>query len=328
MNSAGILVTGATGFVGAHLVPRLLAQRQRLTLLVRRADACPADWRGDGRIAIVETGPIEAADLAPPFAGIETVVHLAGLAHVDDGTGIADAFMRANATATERLAAAAEKYGAKTFVHLSSLASITDNASSAIVDDDTESAPATAYGRSKRLAEGHVAALAQKGLFAVSLRPPLVVGAQARGNWRKLQRLAATGLPLPFGAVRNRRSLIGVGALGEAISRLCLDQWPSGLSGNYCIADAEPLSLAEMLILLRGGMGLPPRLVPFPPSLLSRMVALAGRGRMAAGLFGDLAVDSSRFRRVFRFEETEKLPASIRASGMLYRRLERRTEKT
>lgn len=323
MRQERILVTGATGFVGRHLVEHFRSAGRLLTLAVRNADACPPSWQTDKHIRIVATGPIETgANLGEALAGVATVVHLAGLAHVRGSGRGGGPFVAANATATERLTEASADGGIGSFIHLSSLAAITRNASPSVIDDTTcDPAPTpTPYGRSKREAEKHVLALAERGIFAVSLRPPLVVGAEAKGNWGALQRLAATGLPLPFASVRNRRSLIGIRTLVEALDRLCTDSWPPEKSGNYCIADAESLSLPAIVTELRRGMGLPPRLFPCPPGVLKVLAAAANRQQMAAGLLGDLRVDAGRFRATFDFTPTQDLAASIAQSGMCYRR--------
>lgn len=316
-----ILITGATGFVGRHLVPRLLQDGHSVVLAVRSVEACPMGWRDDNRIRIVVTGPIEtASNLDVALAGVSTVVHLAGLAHVPRSQRSEDRFILANATATERLVAAASDKGVGTFIHMSSLAVVTPNASPTVVDDSSDEGAVTPYGRSKRIAERHVLELAKTGTLAVSLRPPLVVGADARGNWALLQRLAATGLPLPFAGVDNRRSRIGVETLAQAVAHLSAKRWPTEKSGNYCIADAEPMPLPQIVALLRQGMGLAPRLFPFPPGILFGLARLVGRGQMAAGLLGNLVVDASRFRQTFNFSQEKSLTDSIRDSGADYRR--------
>ena len=278
-------------------------------------------WRGDNRIRIVVTGPIEtASNLEVALAGVSTVVHLAGLAHVPRSQRSEDRFTLANATATERLVAAASDNGVGTFIHMSSLAAVTPNASPTVVDDSSDDGAVTSYGRSKRIAERHVLELAKTGTFAVSLRAPLVVGAEARGNWALLQRLAATGLPLPFAGVSNRRSLIGVETLAQAVAHLSAKRWPTEKSGNYCIADTEPMPLPQIVAALRQGMGLAPRLFPFRPGILFRLARVVGREQMAAGLLGNLVVDASRFRQAFNFSQEKRLTDSIRDSGAGYRR--------
>lgn len=321
MSTNRILITGATGFVGRHLVPVLLSMHHSVTLAVRRPEACLSGWQNCDRLRLVTTGGIETSqNLREALEGVSTVVHLAALAHVH-GAGHVDndrPFVAANITATERLADAAGREDVRTFINLSSLAAVTGSASSITVDDKSDFVPPTAYGRSKRAAEKPVHGLREKGILAVSLRPPLIVGVDARGNWATLQRLAATGLPLPFGGVRNKRSMIGVQALAEAIAHLCARPWPADKSGAYCLADPEPVSLPEIVRELRAGMGMPPRLFPFPGSILLGVAAAVKQRNRAAGLLGSLEVDSSGFRQAFAFTETQRLRAAIRESGTQY----------
>jgi UDP-glucose 4-epimerase len=318
MSTSRILITGATGFVGRHLVPVLLSKRHSITLAVRRPEACLSGWQNCDQLRLVTTGGIETSqNLREALEGVSTVVHLAALAHVHDVDNDRP-FVAANITATERLVDAAGREDVRTFINLSSLAAVTGNASSIAVDDKSDFVPPTAYGRSKRAAEKPVHGLRKRGILAISLRPPLIVGLDARGNWATLQRLAATGLPLPFGAVRNKRSMIGVQALAEAIAHLCARPWPADKSGAYCLADPEPVSLPEIVRELRAGMGMPPRLFPFPGSILLGVATAVKQRNRAAGLLGSLEVDSSGFRQAFAFTETQRLPAAIRESGAHY----------
>ena len=316
------LVTGATGFIGRHLVRQFLSAGRPLTLAVRDIDACPADWRNHNRTKIVVTGPIETAtNLKEIITDVSTVVHLAGLAHVRQGSAADEPFLAANAIATARLVEVAAEQKVATFVHVSSLAAITQNASLVKIDDITDDPPTSPYGRAKREAEKRIAKLSDEGIFAVSLRPPLVVGAEAKGNWGALQRLAATGLPLPFAGISNRRSLISVGSLVAAIDHLCNGGWPREASGNYCIADEELFSLPRIITELRRGMNLSPRLFHFPEAMLYLGGRTVNRQQMVSGLLGDLMVDSSRFRTTFGFKQLQDLSTSIAISGKSYQLL-------
>lgn len=313
------LITGATGFIGRHLVSDFLSVDRPVTLAVRHLEACPRAWRNDERIKIVVTGPIETAtNLGEVFENTTFVVHLAGLAHVRQAIAADEVFIAANTIATAKLAAVAADRKVASFIHVSSLASITPNASLAMIDDSTDNPPTTPYGRAKREAEKHILELSDKGIFAISLRPPLVVGAEAKGNWGALQRLAAMGLPLPFASINNRRSLIGVDSLAAAIKHLCANQWSSEVSGNYCIADEEVFSLSRIVTELRRGMNMAPRLFRLPEAMLRAGGKAANREQMVAGLFGDLRVDSGRFRTIFGFEQPQNLATSIAESGRRY----------
>ena len=327
MSGLRIVVTGATGFLGRHIVDRLLLHGHAPTLAVRDPTACPSRWQSDQRLKIVTAGLLEASTaLETLLAGHHAVIHAAGLAHVapDDVAGAEAAFMHANADATERLARAAASCDISRFVHISSLAAVTPNAAEAVVDDASAGwRPQTAYGRSKLAAEEALEAV-RGDMWAVSLRPPLIVGSDAPGNWRALQHLAASGLPLPFASVDNRRSLIGVDALAETIAALSGRKWPAETSGSYCISEGKPVSLRDMITELRAGMNMPSRLFSCPMPLMRAALRLAGRRRQAEGLFGNLVVDDGRFRRTFtpgKTNDGEDLHATIRRSGAGYARL-------
>jgi len=320
MTREKLVVTGANGFVGRHLVDYLLQQELHLTLIAREARSLPVGWRGNDRITVVETGALEtASNLDKALEGATTVLHLAGLAHVRSTPASAQLFETSNAVATKRLADAAAQAGVRSFVHLSSMATILGGAASdRIVDDATDEQPYSEYGRTKRMAEEHVSRLSEKGILAISLRPPLVIGPDAKGNWKSLQWLAATGLPLPFASVRNRRSLIDIGTLVRALHHLAAREWPVSKSGNYCIAGGRCLTLPEIVTLLRKGMAMQSRLFPFPPSFLRAAARLLNRRQQADALLGNLEIDDRRFREAFSFNDTQLLDDAIVESAMQF----------
>jgi UDP-glucose 4-epimerase len=317
MTTNRILVTGATGFVGRHLVPRLRAEGRPLTLAVRRIDACPRAWIEDKDIDVVETGDIDkSSNLGKAFSDVAGVAHLAGLTEARTLTGEDEEaqFYRHNVAATRKLVDAAIAHKVRTFVHLSSLFAATGNVASERLDDASEEKPSTAYGRSKLQAEECVATLSGKGICAISLRLPLVIGPDAKGNWAALQKLAATGLPLPFGAIRNRRSLIGVSSAADAIAHVVTRTWPATASGAYFIADGA-VSTAEIVTELRHGMGLGARLVPVPPAILAIGAGLINQRRRMASLLGNCEVDDTRFRQTFAYQSEYDLKETISRSG-------------
>lgn len=321
MTEDRILVTGATGFVGRHLVTHLLREKKKLLLVLRNTSACPAEWLQHTQIEIAEIPDLTTAPLLFRLASqAHTIIHIAGLAHVapQDRSHDADRFMQANARLTAALTDAALEAGIKTFIHMSSLASITGNATSEIIDDRTNHEPVTAYGRSKRAAESQVRRLREAGIFAVSLRPPLIIGAKAKGNWASLQALAASGIPLPFAAIDNRRSFVSIETLTEAISTLCNGHWSPSLSDEYCIADPGPISLPEIIRTLRGGMGKPARQFSCPATVFRLLGAATRRQPQMAALTGNLVVDATRFLKTFGFTPTLPLDRAIHRSGLEY----------
>lgn len=295
---ATVVVTGATGFIGGHLLS-VLAGRGHETVSVGRRPAAKASRS-------FEIGEIGAAtDWSVALKGADAIVHLAGLAH---GKARSDEeFATVNGEGTRRLCEAAAVVGARTLVNVSTIAAR---------DVDIGPARLAAYGRSKLDAEAHVAAFAERTAAAgISLRPPLVYAWDAPANWRQLQRLAASGMPLPFGSVHNRRSFCAVENLCDAIA-VAVERGLSGhASGIYEIADAEIMSLPEVIACLRRGMGMPARLVPVPPVLMRLGARLTGRDEMVETLLRDTVATPHRFMRSFGWSPVISGADAMAASG-------------
>jgi UDP-glucose 4-epimerase len=317
-----ILITGATGFVGRHIVGRLLEEGANLVVPVRGHGRMPSGWSDEKRIRLLKVDEAAGAGFwSSAVAGASAVVHLAALAHVREGTDTTSkALDRSNAGLTRQVVAAALESGVEAFIHMSSIAAVTSNSSTAIISDASPASPDSTYGRTKLAAEAEVRRFAEAGRFAVSLRPPLIIGADAKGNWAALQKLAATGLPLPFASVRNRRSLVGVKALADIVANLCLQPQEPRSSGEYCLSHPERLSLPRTVRLLRRGMGLPELLFPCPPRLLRILGSMIGRSREFAGLRGNLEIDASRFFATFPGCRAGDIEAEIERSGFDFRR--------
>jgi len=184
-----------------------------------------------------------------------------------------------------------------------------------------ESSPLVAedpYGRSKADAERGLAALASAGRLApVILRPPLVYGPEARGNFARLVALVARGVPLPLGAVRNRRSLLFVGNLVDAIVR-SLDH-PAAAGETFMVSDGEDLSTPDLVRRIARALGRPARLVPVPPALLRLGGALAGRSDDVARLLDDLVVDPSKVRALLGWSPVFTLDEGLHQTAVWYR---------
>ena len=319
-----ILITGASGFVGRHLVSRYLELGRMLTLAVQDKSRCEPAWLRDRNIRVTETGPLENSELLQDaLLDVSDIVHLAGLAHVmrpHKGQKALDGFMSANEKATAKLVdAALAAKTVRTFVYLSSIAATAENSANHVVGDNSAQMPGTPYGRSKRAAELNLERLARKGIFAIALRPPLIFGPAAKGNWARLLGLSRSGLPLPFGATRNRRSLISVDTMTEAIIHLTSHRWPSTKSGNYCVADSGTISLAQIVTELRRGLNIPARMFAIPGPIVYGLARLAMPKRQVVGLLGDLEVDSERFNDAFGFRPALTLAHSVYLCGVVCR---------
>ncbi|TKT75385.1 NAD-dependent epimerase/dehydratase family protein [Aquamicrobium sp. LC103] len=295
--AARIVVTGATGFIGRRLVVVLRERGHAVVEAGRRP--------GGGDPSSVHVGEIGAAtDWREALSGADAVVHLAGLAHRDTGAGDDDAYFEINDRGTERLTKAAEEAGIRAMVLVSS-----------IFAKLAEVRP-SAYARSKLLSEAHVLRLNEhSGQTGIVLRPSLVYAHNAAANWRRLQRLAATGLPLPFGAIRNRRSLCAVENLCSAIVASVEAGLRGEGGGSYEIADEEIVSLADIIAYLREGMGMSKRLVPVAPSALEFVARLAGKSHVAATLFSDIVVDPADFIKTFDWRPPVTTPEGVARSG-------------
>lgn len=305
-----ILVTGATGFIGRHLVRALAASGWAVRATLRhpsRASALPPG------VECVVVG-----DLAEPVAwesvlrGVGQVVHVAGHAHVQRPFKPADEarFRAVNVSATHQLAAAAVRAGVTRLVYISSVAAIGDEtAAGKVWDEEVHCAPQNAYGRSKLEAECLLQDIGRRcGLEVVILRPPSVYGAGLPAGILEFFRLIDRGIPLPFGLVRNRRSFLYVGNLVDCILRVTKAGEAAGQV--FHVADGEDLSAADLATRVARVLGRPARLLPMPPGLL----LLSGRAGDAVahalhmrlmvnaesvrGLVAPLWLDSSKVRRL------------------------------
>lgn len=274
---ARVLVTGASGFIGPHVVAALTAAGYRPRLAQRRAAPVP------DRAEAVVTGELsEPIDWSAALEGVAHVVHLAGLAHA--GPGLDEAlYRRINTQATLELAQAAQQAGVERFIHLSSIKAQTGAFDGPPLSESDPPAPGDAYGRSKLAAEQGLAGL---DLDWVSLRPVLVYGPGVKANMAALLRLARLPAPLPLGGLTRPRSVLAVENLAEAILFALTPACPARCA--YTVADPEPVSVAQMLAAMRAGLGRRPGLMPIPESWLGLAARLAGKGEAFGKLSGSL----------------------------------------
>jgi nucleoside-diphosphate-sugar epimerase len=282
-----VLVTGAAGFVGGFLCRRLLEGGHAVRAAVRD----PAD-----RARLPAGCDIAAFELhAPQVAeslvrGVDAVVHLAAKVH-EMTRGDYASYDAANTQASVRLARAAAGAGAATFVFASTIKVNGEaTAPGAPFTAADPPRPQDPYAQSKWRAEEALQALAsQTGLRLVVVRPPLVYGPGVRGNFLRLLRLVARGVPLPLGSARNRRSLLYVENLADLLER-CLH---APRAAVLLAADGEPVSTRQLVIEMAQALGRKARLLPFPQRLLVAAARLAGRGAEIERLLGSLEVDMS-----------------------------------
>jgi len=302
-----VALTGATGFIGQHLLRELPRRGLRLRVLLRRPSEVP-----------IESASAVIGDLARPqnmaaaLAGVDAVIHSAGIAHAMSGLP-EDDYRMLNTEATIQLARAARRAGVKRFVFLSSVRAQSGPTAERALTEDLAPQPTDAYGRSKLAAER---GLAELDLDWVALRLPLVFGPGVRGNMEALVRLARSPYPLPFAGLRGKRSLLSVQNLVGAIAAVLT--LPSPLQRPFIVTDPEPLSIAEMVTALRRGLGRRAGLVPVPPKLLALGLAVLGRGEIYQRLAGSLVADPSALMKLgwtHQLMTRDALAALARATG-------------
>ena len=232
--------------------------------------------------------------------GCEVVIHLAARVHVMNDT-VADpltAFRVVNVEGTLSLARQAAAAGVKRFVFIST---VKVNGEATLPGQrftaDDMPAPQDAYSVSKMEAEQGLRELsAQTGMEVVFIRPPLVYGPGVKANFAAMMRWLRRGIPLPLGAIHNRRSLVALDNLVDLIIT-CLTH-PAAANQTFLVSDGEDLSTTQLLRRMGAALGKPARLIPVPVSILKLGAALVGKPELAQRLCGSLQIDMSKTREL------------------------------
>lgn len=288
-----VLVTGASGFVGHHLCSRLLADgwKVRVFLRDRAVAAFPS------AVDIVRGGSLGAVVSRPEaLAGVHTVVHLAARVHVmnDPAADPLALFRKANVDLTRQVANASALAGVKRLVYVSTVKVNGEEAGEPYREDSPPS-PTDPYGVSKWEAEQCLRQIEREtGLEVVIIRPPLVYGPGVKANFLAMMNAVRRGIPLPFALIANKRSLIYVGNLVDALAT-CTTH-PAAAGKTYLVSDGRDVSTPELVRLTAKALGVPERLVPLPVALLRLAACLAGRTAFVNRLLGSLTVDISAIR--------------------------------
>ena len=278
-----VLVTGASGFIG----------RAACAAFAKRGWQVRAGVRADSNIDGAQSvrGSLEQGW---PLDGVDVVVHLAGIAHQIHAQNAEAVYQAMNCQATERLARAARQAGVRRFVFMSS---IKVNGERTPINRPFRASdapqPEDRYARSKRDAEQALASLGGR-MELVVVRPPLVYGPGARANFLRLMRLVDRRLPLPLGAIRNRRSLTYVGNLADLIVAAASSTTAAGRT--LLASDGEDMSTPQLVTEIGRALGKPAHLIGVPVGLLRLGGAITGMGAEIGRLVDSLVVDSSETR--------------------------------
>lgn len=287
-----ILVTGANGFVGRGLCPHLVALGHEVVPVVRRHSGVA------GEIIVHSPESWKAA-----LKGCDSVIHLAGRAHVmlDQERDPLQAFRANNVDTTIELAKHAVEANVRRFVFMSTIkVHGEETAPGRRFSHDDPVDPKDPYAISKLEAEQGLLQIAKSaGLEVVIIRPPLVYGPGVSGNFATLIKWIKKGIPLPFGAIRNRRSMMALDNLVN-FTALCadIDACPNAKNQVFLVSDSEDVSTAELLRKVAKAYRCKSRLFRAPEGLMRVAARWMGKASIADRLIGSLVVDDSKVRQM------------------------------
>jgi len=314
-----VLLTGATGFVGRAVLGRLAASEDLEPVAAIRGHAlsdCPA------RVTTVQTAGLDSdADWSQALDRVEAVIHSAARVHVmnDTESDPLVAFRKVNVEGTLNLARQAAGQGVRRFVFISS---IKVNGEGTPLNEpylaDAPPAPADPYGVSKMEAEQGLREIAtDSGMEVVIIRPVLVYGPGVRANFLSMMRWLDKGVPLPFGAIHNRRSLVALDNLVDLIVT-CI-RHPAAANQIFLVSDGEDLSTTQLLRRMGQALGKPARLLPVPSVLLERGAQLLGKQALSQRLCGSLQVDISKTRKLLGWTPPVSVDEALVSAANYYK---------
>ncbi len=280
-----VLVTGASGFIGRTLVGALAKEGITVRAAARDPGSVPS---GPGITPVALPDLSRPVDWSTLLADVSHIVHLAGLAHTP-GVLAEDVYRRINALAAGELANAAARAKVERLVFVSSVRAQAGLSSEQVITERDEPEPTDAYGRSKLAAERLIAA---SGANFTILRPAVVYGPGVKGNIASLATLAKVPMPLPFANLDNRRSLLAIENFITAIS-LAIGSGRA-INETFLVADAEPISVANLVGAMREGLDRPPLLVGVPQGAVKRLMRSFGKEAEWERISGSFVINPAK----------------------------------
>src|SRR5258708_6441823 len=260
-----VLVTGSNGFVGHHLV-RYLATRGYKVIAASRGKSA---FQDPNIVAVPLPDLSKPFDWQPLLQGCDAIIHLAGIAHK---SAFDDLYDRVNHQATAALARAAVLSGTRHLIFVSSIAAQSGSYSNQELTENDIPRPQNAYGRSKLDAENAVRAA---GVSFTILRPVVIYGEGAKENFAILHRIAQLPIPLPFGALTARRSVLSIQKFNSAIEMVLTDSRTRG--ETFIVADPTAVTVADLIVRYRAGLGRSPWLLKIPERWLQFSLRAIGQ---------------------------------------------------
>lgn len=308
-----LLVTGASGFIGRGIIERLQLHQEWNVLGATRRRVAEAPARQ--LIPLSDRSSVQAMRQA--VAGCEAVIHTAGMAHQSRGQSLA-VYRRINSEWTRSLVEASADEGVKHFIFLSSAGVFGRFSQPGCPFGAHDSlAPLEDYAISKMEAEDVIRELAERTRIAATIiRPPLVYGRSAPGNFRRLVAAVGSGIPLPLAAIDNQRSFVGLPNLVDLVIR-CLEVPPNGVR-TLLVSDDADISTPSLVLLIAEALNRQVRLYSVRPHRLELIARLIGREAMAIQLCRSFQLDVSETKRMLAWRPpvscSEVLRAALRIS--------------
>lgn len=281
-----VLITGASGFIGFPTVAAFL----RAGYAVRAATRNPGAFPNSVDVVTVPDFR-KAIDWAPIVRGVDVIVHLAALVHTDSSETSYRDYNEINWWKTFDLARAAKSAGVARFIFISSVRAQCGPASTHIISENDNSRPTDNYGRTKFAAE---LAIGASGVPFTIFRPVAIYGPHPKGNIKRLVQLSKSPLPLPLASLDGQRSLLGIDNLINAIFFALNNE--ATINKRFLLADQTPITLPQIVTMLRKAQGRSARLFKMPPHLMRLVLNLLGQRKLWSRISEDLVVDTSKLR--------------------------------
>jgi len=312
-----VLITGVNGFVGKTLSDELVIKGFNVNGTVR--SVMSVDFPGAITKFVIKDIDSKT-DWQNALEGVDRVIHLAARVHVMKDTAI-DAlseFRRVNVEGTLNLARQAVEAGVQRFIFISS---IKVNGEGSILGQpytpEDQPAPVDPYGISKREAEYGLRQLSiETGMEVLIIRPPLVYGPGVKANFQSMMRWLDKGIPLPLGAIHNRRSLVSLDNLID-LNATCIHH-PAAANQTFLAGDGEDLSTTELLQRMAAALGKKAWLIPVPSFILEWGASLVGKQAITQKLCGSLQVDISKARDLLGWKPPVSVDEALRKTAQYY----------
>lgn len=311
-----ILVTGASGFIGTSLCSNLAMSGFCVRGVSRSSSNLNIIYKD--MISVGEIDGLTSWDQA--LCDVDTIVHLAGRAHIlkESINFPLDEYIRINVKGTRNLALSAVKHGVKRLVFISSISvngKFTSSESKFFASDVPN--PHNNYSLSKFMAEKELFSVAKNtNLEIVIIRPPLVYGPNVKANFGNMMTWLFKEIPLPFGCIKNKRSLVSIDNLVDLIIT-CIGH-PEAANEIFLVSDGEDISTPDLLNRLISFLGKKSFVFPFNTYLLKIFFIALGKKSLFHQLFSSLQVDISETKKKLNWSPASCVDESLKKTAQFF----------